>query len=47
VAFSYGSRLDKKLKVAIEEAISRTNFPTKERTKSDSEEEKAAPAADQ
>jgi hypothetical protein len=47
VAFSYGSRLDKKLKTAVEEAISRTNFPTKERAKSDSEEVKAAPAADQ
>jgi hypothetical protein len=47
VTFSYGSRLDKKLKTAIEEAISRTNFPTKERAKSDSEEEKATPSADQ
>lgn len=46
-AFSYGSRLDQKLKTAIEEAISPTNFPTRERAKSDSEEEQAAPAADQ
>ena len=44
VAFSYGSRLDKKLKTAILDAISRPNFPMKERAKADSQEEEAVPA---